>query len=914
MIRCQGIGAVPIALVFVPISFWISCSGNGKHGVDADSGKVADLQADEEREVEINEVYDSMADVPADLGGREAEVVEVSEEPAYFEVVQEDVVQEVDAGTHCLFDEECDDQNYCTMDVCKQGQCLHIEKSCNDGNLCTDDVCNPVNGQCMHVETDCDDGNYCTWDSCMPTVGCQHQEIPGCCQGTEAYKQDFEAGSDLQVTVVEHPEGSSETWQVSEDRPHSGNSSLYFGNALTKNYDCGGRVKAFAETPPFELPSDKQAELWFWVWMDVEPSKNYDTFEVLAWTQDKLVPLWGKDTTTMLKTWVEVKLDIRALAGQKVTFRFQFDSIDANDNDYEGIYIDDIVLIHGCTVGECKTKVECSDNLLCINGKCVDGQCQYEIVPDCCLSLADCLDSDPCTLNECKGHKCSLVVLKPPVCCYGPEDCDDGNECTQDICDGGICKHPAQPGGSCCKQDEECEDGNVCTDDKCDLTTFKCNFVPNTVPCDDSNKCTTNDKCSQGVCSGTPIVCDDKLECTQNLCDPDTGCFYPPEEDGKECDDGNICTAFDKCLLGECVGEWVKGCCLKVEDCDDGNKCTVDKCKNNKCTYAPMQCDDKVECTQNLCDPDTGCYYPPIPAGEPCDDGNICTTGDVCVDNKCVGNWIKGCCLTHADCADGDDCTQDYCKDGKCLNYPLCCEKDEDCNDFDDLCTQDTCVDSKCVYTPTGAAGCCHPVLFRDDFSQDLGWEYGPEWERGKTTKSGVKGLWGNDDPADDHSGSSDGFVAGVGIGDIVKETVHTEMYWLTSPVMPCAGAQDLKLTYWRWLNTDYSPYMKNRVEVFNGSDWVTIWSWDKPMILQDNAWKFMSHDVTAYANANFRVRFGFSRNNQGAFKVTGWNVDDVVLLSGPPAEPGLCCDWDTDCEGILEEGYVCIAGACTLP
>src|SRR5205823_9640615 len=48
-----------------------------------------------------------------------------------------------------------------------------------------------------------------------------------------------------------------------------------------------------------------------------------------------------------------------------------------------------------------------------------------------------------------------------------------------------------------------CSDGNVCTDDACDPATG-CVNTPNTAACTDGNACTTADTCAGGVCVGGP--------------------------------------------------------------------------------------------------------------------------------------------------------------------------------------------------------------------------------------------------------------------------------------------------------------------------------------------------------------------------------------------------------------------------
>jgi hypothetical protein len=177
-------------------------------------------------------------------------------------------------------------------------------------------------------------------------------------------------------------------------------------------------------------------------------------------------------------------------------------------------------------------------------------------------------------------------------------------------------------------------------------------------------------------------------------------------------------------------------------------------------------------------------------------------------------------------------------------------------------------------------------ISLSEDFSDNLkGWTLDPEWQMGSATASAGQEQ-GNPDPASDHTASSDNGVAGVTIGgNYTVNPVHG-FYYLTSPIVNLSGAAGtVLLTYWRWLNCDYDPYTVHTVEVYNGSAWVTLWSSTSvgSVFITDTAWGRFQHDVTAYKNASFRVRFGFKTAKQGQFFpwiMSGWNVDDVSLSS----------------------------------
>ena len=54
--------------------------------------------------------------------------------------------------------------------------------------------------------------------------------------------------------------------------------------------------------------------------------------------------------------------------------------------------------------------------------------------------------------------------------------------------------------------------------------------------------------------AGTPVDCDDKNDCTVDICEPSTGCMHASSSSGSPCDDGDPCTTPDTCDgNGACV-------------------------------------------------------------------------------------------------------------------------------------------------------------------------------------------------------------------------------------------------------------------------------------------------------------------------------------------------------------------------
>jgi hypothetical protein len=167
-------------------------------------------------------------------------------------------------------------------------------------------------------------------------------------------------------------------------------------------------------------------------------------------------------------------------------------------------------------------------------------------------------------------------------------------------------------------------------------------------------------------------------------------------------------------------------------------------------------------------------------------------------------------------------------------------------------------------------------VYFSEDFADNSkGWTLDTEWEIGPAAA-------GCGDPAEDTTPTNDNGVAGVIIGDCstssVSNTIHG-YYYLTSPVIDTSTYPTVFLEFKRDLYSDYTPYMQNVIEVYDGMAWVVVWQSGSSSI-NDSSWQTISHDLTAYKNANMQIRWGFKIGNTGVFNRGSWNIDDVSIQS----------------------------------
>ncbi len=156
----------------------------------------------------------------------------------------------------------------------------------------------------------------------------------------------------------------------------------------------------------------------------------------------------------------------------------------------------------------------------------------------------------------------------------------------------------------------------------------------------------------------------------------------------------------------------------------------------------------------------------------------------------------------------------------------------------------------------------------------DPGWAREGQWAYGVPTGSGGASH-GKPDPSSGHTGGS---VFGVNLSGDYSLTTGGPWYLTAGPI-DCAGWSNTQLRFWRWLNTDYQPYVYATLQVSSdGSSWTTIFS-NGSSATTATAWTQYTYDISSVADGSptVYVRWGYQIAS-GAWAYSGWNIDDIEL------------------------------------
>ena len=269
----------------------------------------------------------------------------------------------------CVTTADCDDAYACTTDACVAGKCQNAlldnccvaDGECDDGRACTSDACDQASHSCVFIDTggccqtagDCSDGDSCTSDICQPNGTCRHGanlSDPTCCEAGNFFTEHFSLSALTTFTV--QGDGSQVRWRAYNGQVFTPPFALYYGNPATHDFDSGTRTFGTATSAEIAIPTGAHnARLTFNVWLDVDNFPFDDLLSARIIVGGNAFTVWERTDLGFgtSQQWIPVTIDLPAqVAGRTIRVQFAFDSVDEQDNDGEGVYVDDVSVFAIC--------------------------------------------------------------------------------------------------------------------------------------------------------------------------------------------------------------------------------------------------------------------------------------------------------------------------------------------------------------------------------------------------------------------------------------------------------------------------------------------------------------------------------------------------------------------------------------
>ena len=327
-----------------------------------------------------------------------------------------------------------------------------------------------IPADCCDTNEDCMDDNECTInETCLLDHTCsfENKTSPDCCTNITVRQLNFDDGqmpAPSKMVIEDHDSCAEVAWNIADD-PCGNGKSLYLGDPDCHTYYCGQkyecqvvediactaanqdtvcppplsecntqtgtckpsptskRVWSDVVLPEVVLPADSLVQVSFRLWTDTEPATpgsqiDFDLLKLIVEIGgiEQEVAYDTADQKTTDGSCVTLAADLSIYAGLAVDLRFEFDTNDGTNNNYPGVYLDDIRVTTYCD--SCTGSAECVDEDKCTDDACItftnkDGTGGF------CANIQD----DPfcwecAQADDCLGHGSHPgdPTCWPPVC------------------------------------------------------------------------------------------------------------------------------------------------------------------------------------------------------------------------------------------------------------------------------------------------------------------------------------------------------------------------------------------------------------------------------------------------------------------------------------------------------------------
>jgi hypothetical protein len=402
----------------------------------------------------------------------------------------------------CNNDNECNDNDNHTLDVCKnpgtiESFCKHEDieclndNECNDNNHLTIDSClNPgtINSLCSNQQF-----------ICASDADCQDDVITNICIDDDVYKNAKDYGCENPGTLL-----SGCTFENSQTLTEECSNGCFEGTCNPITIECSNDFECNDNS---DLTIDR-----------CENPGASDSFceNILLICKDDLDCNDDNDRT------MDECLNPGTINSQCLNQEVEcFDSLECNDNDDFTL---DTCLNPGTTESLCNYETiiciqesDCgidSSKLFCLHGFLYENFKNYECLDSGTIQSSCSIEANPMKLvEECQFGCVDGACLPPIIECNNNEVCDDNDDHTLDVCE-----NPGTP-ESFCKYDNiacltylECNDNDEYTKDECINPGSVDSFCKN-----EDIICLDDNDCNSGICifpGTTESFC--KIECTEN--------------------------------------------------------------------------------------------------------------------------------------------------------------------------------------------------------------------------------------------------------------------------------------------------------------------------------------------------------------------------------------------------------------